>query len=151
MNTRTIQRVDEKLTRKAVEEKMDKYRMYLLTVPADILPSITASYTLIPASSNQFNSKTENAAIERAELELEREKYFKWIHNAVASLKADEKEIIMRRYLNPEIDTDREIWMDLCIGSTKYYKKKWEAILRLAFNLKIEVYQKKREVKRHES
>lgn len=151
MNTRTIQRVDEKLTRKTVEEKMDKYRMYLLTVPADILPSITASYTLIPSSSNQFNSKTENAALERVELELERDKYFKWIHNAVGSLKEDEKEIIMRRYLNPEIDTDREIWMDLCIGSTKYYKKKWEAILRLAFNLKIEVYQKKREVKRHES
>lgn len=151
MKTNTIQRVDEKLTRKEVEGKLDKYRMYLLTLPADILPTITASYALVPASSNQFSSKTENAAIERAELEIEREKYFKWIHRAVASLKQDEKEIIMRRYLNPEIDTDREIWMDLCIGSTKYYKKKWEAILRLAFNLKIEVYQNKREVKRHES
>lgn len=151
MKTNTIQRVDEKLTRKEVETKLDKYRMYLLTLPADILPTITASYSLVTATSNQFSSKTENAAIERAELEIEREKYFTWIHGAVASLKPDEKEIIIRRYLNPEIDTDREIWMDLCIGSTKYYKKKWEAILRLAFNLKIEVYQNKREVKRHES
>lgn len=151
MKTNTIQRVDEKLTRKEVEGKLDKYRMYLLTLPADILPTITANYSLVTATSNQFSSKTENAAIERAELEIEREKYFSWIHGAVTSLKPDEKEIIMRRYLNPEIDTDREIWMDLCIGSTKYYKKKWEAILRLAFNLKIEVYQNKREVKRHES
>ncbi|MEG0258453.1 MAG: ArpU family phage packaging/lysis transcriptional regulator [Lysinibacillus sp.] len=147
MNTQTIQRVDEKCTRKAVEEKMEKYRMYLLTVPVDKLPSITASYSLIPSQSNQFNSKTENIAVERAELELEREKFINWVHCAVSSLKIDERQIIIRRYLQQEIDTDREIWMDLCIGSTKYYKKKWEAILRLAFNLKIEVYQKQREVK----
>ena len=145
MNKQIIQRVDEKRTRKAVEEQMEKYQMYLLTVPANDMPSITASYSLVPAQSNQFNSKTENVAIERAELELERERYFKWIHEAVALLKYEERQIIVRHYLQQ--DTDREIWMDMSMGSTKYYKKKWEAILRLAFNLKIEVYQKQREVK----
>lgn len=145
MNKQTIQRVDEKRTRKAVEEKMEKYRVYLLTMPVANMPSITASYSLVPSQSNEFNSKTENVAIERAELEIEREMYFKWIHGGVAALKDDERQIIVRHYMQQ--DTDREIWMDMSMGSTKYYKKKWEAILRLAFNLKIEVYQLQREVK----
>ncbi|MFF5994809.1 ArpU family phage packaging/lysis transcriptional regulator [Lysinibacillus sp. KU-BSD001] len=139
---RTIQRVDEKLTKVSLEEKLEKYRVYLVTLPADHLPSITPAYALAPGGSNQFNSKTENAAIERVQFELERERYFDWIHRAVASLKHDERQIIVRRYLQMETDYDIDIWTDLNIGKTTYYKKKWQAMLRLAFALKIEVYHK---------
>lgn len=134
--------VDEKETRAVLEEKLERYRQYLLTAPSDHLPNITASYSLVPASSNQFNSKTENAAIERATFEKEREKYFNWVHRAVSTLKYEERQIVVRRYLQAEPNFDIEIWTDLNIGKTKYYKKKWHALLRLAFALKIEVYQK---------
>lgn len=141
---RLIQRVDEKLTKASLEEKLEKYRVYLVTLPTDKLPSITPAYSLVPSSSNQFNSKTENAAIERIEFELERDRYFNWIHRAVASLKNDERQIIVRRYLQMETDYDIDIWTDLNIGKTTYYKKKWQALLRLAFALKIEVYHKQK-------
>lgn len=144
LKTRHIQLVDEKLTRKAVEEKIEKYRMYLLTVPAYYLFKITASYSLAPSNSDQFNSKTESAAIKRVEFELAREKYFNWMHKGLMSLKEDERQIIVRRYLQLETEYDIDIWMDLSIGKTKYYKKKWQAMLRLAFALKIEVYQQDR-------
>lgn len=82
---RLIQRVDEKLTKASLEEKLEKYSVF--TLPTDNLPNITPAYSLVPSSSNQFNSKTENVAIERIEFELERDRYFNWIHRAVASLK----------------------------------------------------------------
>ncbi|WP_081977446.1 ArpU family phage packaging/lysis transcriptional regulator [Lysinibacillus boronitolerans] len=102
---------------------------------------MTADYSLAPVNSDQFNSKTENANIKRVEFELAREKYFNWVHKGLMSLKEDEWQIIVRRYLQPVTEYDIDIWMDLNIGKTKYYKKKWQAMLRLAFALKIEVYQ----------
>jgi ArpU family phage transcriptional regulator len=41
-----------------------------------------------------------------------------------------------------ELGYDREIMMDLGLGKTRYSEIKGEAILRLAFALKIEAYQK---------
>jgi ArpU family phage transcriptional regulator len=140
--------VNAKATRKAVELLLEKYRDLLVTLPVDCSPKITASYSLIPPSNtNELHSKTEEAAIERADFELYRNQYLNKIHAAVETLKPDERYIIVHRYMQQVRGYDPDIWLDLGIGKTMYYSLKGQAMLRLAFALKIEVYKKKNEVK----
>lgn len=137
-----LPKINEKATRKAVEKKLDEYREFLLTLPSDFFPKITPSYSTLPPSvNNQFHSATEEAAIERIEFELTRSQFMNNLHQAVNSLKVDERFIIIKRFMEHDLGYDPDIWMDLGIGKTKYYQVKGEAMLRLAFTLKIEVYQ----------
>ncbi|MDG0962153.1 ArpU family phage packaging/lysis transcriptional regulator, partial [Bacillus paranthracis] len=89
------------------------------------------------------HSSTEDIAIERIELEQQRKEYMDWVHQAVNTLKPDERYIIFKSYMEEEIESDLNIWLELGVGKTKYYKLKGSALLRLAFNLKVEVYKKK--------
>lgn len=140
--------INTKATLKAVERILEEYRSYLLTLPGDFLPSVTASYSLVPpTNTNQFHSSTEDAAIERVEFEIARRGFMNNIHAAVNTLKQDERFIIIKRYMEPDLGYDPDIWTELGIGRTKYYEIKGEARLRLAFALKIEIYKKKSEVK----
>lgn len=144
---KVVPRIDEKKTKLALEEALIKYREYLLTFPADQLPKITASYSDMPSSpNNSFHSSTESIAIERALFEKERNDYMQKINRALRTLKPDEQKIVSDRYLIPEFRYDIDIWLDLNIGKTKYYKLKWQAMLRMAFALKIEVYQNEKGV-----
>lgn len=144
---KNIPKVDEKKTKAALERALFNYRDYLMTMPSDLMPTITPAYSLIsPSITNSFNSKTENAALERVEFERARDAYTKKIHDAVATLKHEERQIIIKRYLVEDVYYDVDIWTELNMGKTNYYKKKWQAMLRLAFALKIEVYQKRNAV-----
>jgi len=136
-----IPRIDEKKTKLSLERALEKYREYLVTLPMDLMPTITATYTLTPSSNtNLFNSKTENVAIERIEYERERSNYMGKIISALETLKPEERTIMIERYLKEDVSYDIDIWTDLNIGKTKYYKLKWQAMLRMAFALKVEVY-----------
>jgi ArpU family phage transcriptional regulator len=148
MKNQYLPKINEKETKKALERALYKYRDYLITLPLFLMPKVTPSYSIIPpTTTNGFHSSTEDAALERIEYEHERNAYLSEIHEAVNTLKDDERQIIIKKYLlHNEIGYDREIMMDLGVGKTKYYQIKGEATLRLAFALKIEVY-KKSEVK----
>ena len=75
--------------------------MYLSQMPSDILPKVTASYSIVPPSvTNEFNSSTENIAIERAQYEMARLKFMNWIHRAVNRL--PKREIIIYMYYMEE-------------------------------------------------
>lgn len=140
--------INSKATKKEVERKFEKYRRYLVTLPSDFLPKITPAYTQVPPSvTYKFHSSTEDSAIERIEFELERNKFMSEIHAAVNSLKPEERFIIIKYFMQQHIGYDPDIWIELGIGKTRYYEIKGEAMLRIAFNLKIEVYKKKNEVK----
>ncbi|MER2172244.1 MAG: ArpU family phage packaging/lysis transcriptional regulator [Psychrobacillus psychrodurans] len=135
--------IDEKRTKKSVERQLIKYREYLVTMPSTMAPKITSTYSIIPPSNtNLFVSKTENIAIERVMYEQERDKFMKWIHAAVDTLKPEEKKIIIECYLLEDTLPDIEIWTGLHMGRTKFYQTKCKALLRLAFALKKEVYVK---------
>lgn len=144
MRKEYLPKVNAKATKKEVEKALYTYRDYLITLPMYLMPKVTASYSITPPSNtNAFNSSTENAALERIEYEREREMYLYIIHEAVNSLKELERHIIIKKYMQDgEIGYDREIMMDLGLGKTRYSEIKGEAILRLAFALKIEVYKK---------
>ena len=141
--------VDGKRTKQEIEKVFNEYRRYLATMPCDMLPKVTASYSIVPpANTNEFNSSTENIAIERIEYEQERNKFMSWLYDGVNRLRDDEREVIVKFYMEHDSGYDQDIWMDLGIGKTKYYKLKGRAILRLAFNLKKEVFQKRVNKKR---
>ncbi|MFS0864110.1 ArpU family phage packaging/lysis transcriptional regulator [Fredinandcohnia sp. 179-A 10B2 NHS] len=140
--------VNTKSTRRAVERELEEYRRYLLTLPYDFFPKITPSYSILPpANTNKFHSSTEDAAIERVEFERTRDKYMTKFHEAVNTLKQDERFIIVKRYMQQDIGYDPDIWTELGVGKTKYYDVKGKALLRLAFALKIEVYKTRNAVK----
>ena len=148
MKFQGLPNLNYKETKKKLEIELFRYRDYLITLPNFLMPKITASYSVIPpTTTNAFHSTTENAAIERIEYERERNVFLNRMHKAVNSLKDDERQIIVKKYMqHNELGYDREIMMDIGVGKTKYYQIKGEAMLRLAFALKIEVY-KEREAK----
>ena len=73
--------------------------MYLLTVPEERVPKVTASYSLVPpSSSNQFSSSVEDAVIEKVDFEKERDAYIERIRRAVNRLTARERQMVIRKY-----------------------------------------------------
>lgn len=136
--------LDEEETKNEVEKVFEEYRMYLSQMPSDILPKVTASYSIVPPSvTNEFNSSTENIAIERLQYEMARDKFMNWVHRAVNRLPKRERQIIHMYYMEEEKGYDPDIMDEVRLGRTKYYKVKGKALLRLAFSLRKEVYKQK--------
>jgi ArpU family phage transcriptional regulator len=133
--------IDREKTKAAVESALEKYRFFLLTVPEDKLPKVTATYSLVPPSfSNEFHSSTEQAAIDRIELDLARNRHIEWVLRGVNRLSKLEREIIYKRYLEDEEVFDYEIYNEIGMSERRYYRLKARIFYKLAFILRIEVY-----------
>jgi ArpU family phage transcriptional regulator len=133
--------IDREKTKAAVESALEKYRFYLLMVPEDKLPKVTATYSLVPPSfSNEFHSSTEQAAIDRIELDLARNRHIEWVLRGVNRLSKLEREIIYKRYLEDEEVFDYEIYNEIGMSERRYYRLKARIFYKLAFILRIEVY-----------
>lgn len=133
--------IDREKTKEAVESALEKYRMFLLSVPEDKVPKTTATYSLTPpAFSNQFHSSTEDAVIGKVDQEKEREKYIEWIRKAINRLSYKERELIIKRYLEEDM-YDYELYNQMGMSERKYYRDKARTFYKLAFALKIEVYE----------
>lgn len=133
--------IDRTETKKAVEAAFEKYRFYLLTVPEERLPKLTATYSLVPpTNTNEFHSTTEDIAIKNVDFERERENYIEWIRRAVNRLAPKEREIIVKRYLQDEEIFDYEIYNEIGYSERRYYRLKARIFYKLAFILRIEVY-----------
>lgn len=134
--------VDGKKTKEAVETALEKYRMYMLTVPDEFLPRVTQTYSLVPPTqTNAFYSSTESAAIRKVDFERERDEYTNRIVRAVNRLNKMERELIIKRYMTLEEELyDYEIYNIMRISESKYYRIREKAFYKLAFALRIEVY-----------
>lgn len=132
--------IDREKTKQAVEQALETYRLYSLQVQLDKLPSITASYSLAPASGNLPSSSTEQAAIANVDYEGKRVKYLNWIARAVNRMTKLEREIIYKRYLNDDEMFDYQVYNELSMSERNYYRVKSRVFYKLAFVLKIEVY-----------
>ncbi|WP_163102269.1 ArpU family phage packaging/lysis transcriptional regulator [Peribacillus alkalitolerans] len=133
--------IDREKTKVAVESALEKYRYFLLTIPEERLPKVTATYSLASvAPSNQFHSSTEQAVIDKVDYEREREEYIERIRRAVNRLSYKEREIIIKRYLEDEEVFDYEIYNEIGYSERRYYRLKARIFYKLAFLLKIEVY-----------
>lgn len=139
--------IDRDETKSAVESVLEKYNMYALQVSLDRLPTITAKYSMMPSSPSLPGSSTEAAAIANADYEMERTKFIEWVAKAVNRLTFVERSIIINRYMSNEEVFDYEVYQELNMSERKYYRIKSRIFYKLAFALKIEVYE---EVKPHE-
>jgi ArpU family phage transcriptional regulator len=136
---------DRKETQKNVENALELYRLYLLTIPEEKLPKVTASYSLVPPSNNNgFHSSTEDIAIDRADEDRAREEYVERFRKAVNKLSPREREAVILRYLGDEELFDYEVYNQLGMSESYYHQKfKPRIFYKLALALKIEVYKKK--------
>jgi ArpU family phage transcriptional regulator len=132
---------DGEKTKEAVEAALEKYRMYMLTVPDEFLPRVTQTYSLVPPSNtNAFHSSTESAAIKKADFERERDEYMERIRRAVNRLNKTERELIIKRYMSIDEPYDYEVYNEMGISESKFYRIREKAFYKLAFALRIEVY-----------
>ncbi|ADU95304.1 ArpU family phage packaging/lysis transcriptional regulator [Geobacillus sp. Y412MC52] len=133
--------VDGEKTKEAVEAALEKYRIYMLTVPDEYLPRVTQTYSLVPPSqTNAFHSSTESAVIRKVDFERERDEYMNRIVRAVNRLTKLQRELIVRRYMSIEEPRDYDVYNEMCISESKYYRERERAFYKLAFALRIEVY-----------
>lgn len=134
--------INREKTKTAVESTLEKYRYYLLSVPEEKLPKITATYSLVPSGpSNQFHSNTESVAIDKVAFECEREKYIEWVRRGVNRLNVKEREMVIKRYLSDDDTFDYQVYSEMNMSERQYYRLKSRVFYKLAFALKIEVYE----------
>ncbi|WP_156290771.1 ArpU family phage packaging/lysis transcriptional regulator [Oceanobacillus salinisoli] len=135
--------IDREATRAAVESELEKYKMYLLMDPEDNEPKITSSLKLVPSKpNNQFHSSTEETAIKKLDQEKKRRDFINKIQKSVNRLAYQERSIIINRYLKEDDIYDYEVYNELGFSERKYYRIKSRAFYKLAFILRIEIYQK---------
>lgn len=135
-----LQSIDRNATKKKVESILEQYRIYLLQVSINKLPSITAKYTLVPASSNIVRSSTEKAAIANVDYEIERSRFIERVVDAVNRLPKEERQLIILRYFGEEEWFDYQVYTELNISERHYYRLKANALYKLAFALNVESY-----------
>jgi ArpU family phage transcriptional regulator len=134
--------INRDLTKKAVEKALEKYRILLLTQTNENQPKMTQTYSIIPPSNtNKFHSSTEDVAIRNSDLESERNEYLKGVGLAVNRLGYWERTVIIKRYMQPDDAYDYEVYNEIGFSQRKYYRLKSRAFYKLAFALKIEIYE----------
>ncbi len=140
--------INREATKKAVEAALEKYQMCKLMEPLDYDTKITQSFSPTPSSNtNEFHSKTESLVVKKLDQEKYRRDYMKRIKAAVSRLARDERLIINKRYLEEDDLYDYEVYNDLGFSERKYYRVKSRAFYKLAFILRIEIYEEKGEEK----
>lgn len=137
-----LQNIDGKATQEAVEAELRQYRTYMLTTPEDLMPAITAKYTLeMPNYSNIKQSSVEVAAVKSADHIKEYEKFFSWFNRGLCKLTQIERHLIILAYLEMEPRYNYEIFTELNISERKFYRMRSKALYTLAIALGKEVYQ----------
>lgn len=147
MRKDSLKQIDNIATQLEVEEKLRQYRTYLLTVPDNKIPSITVNYTLeMPNYSTVKKSSVESFAIKNVDEENERERFFKWIARGMRKLNSIERKIIVLNYLSLEPMRNYEIYAELGMSESTFYRHRNKALYKLSLALGIEVYSPEQEV-----
>jgi ArpU family phage transcriptional regulator len=137
-----LPKIDREETKGAVEKELEAYRILVLKEPEERLPKITQTFSFIPpANTNRFHSSTEDAAVTNIDNEMERQSFLLKVQKAVNRLNRREREVIIKRYMDPEEHFDYQVYNDLGMSERQYYRLKARAFYNLAFALRIEVYE----------
>ncbi|MBX9988638.1 ArpU family phage packaging/lysis transcriptional regulator [Priestia aryabhattai] len=141
IQTSLLRDVDGKETKVNVEKTFADYRMYMMTVPEDIMPKVTPSYSLVPPSNtNAFHSSTEDTAIKRVDYEIKRDNFMQRVQRAVNRLSKRERELIIKTYMTYEDVYAFDIYNEMGISEATYYRIREQAFYKLAFALRLQVY-----------
>jgi ArpU family phage transcriptional regulator len=141
IQTSLLRDVDGKETKVNVEKAFADYRMYMMTVPEDIMPKVTPSYSLVPPSNtNAFHSSTEDTAIKRVDYEIKRDNFMQRVQRAVNRLSKRERELIIKTYMTYEDVYAFDVYNEMGISEATYYRIREQAFYKLAFALQLQVY-----------
>ncbi len=141
VQTTLLRDVDGKETKINVEKAFADYRMYMMTVPDDIMPKVTPSYSLAPSSNtNAFHSSTEDTAIKRVDYEIKRDTFMQRVQCAVNRLNKRERELIIKTYMTYEDVYVFDVYNEMGISEATYYRIREQAFYKLAFALQVQVY-----------
>ncbi|WP_372780288.1 ArpU family phage packaging/lysis transcriptional regulator [Priestia aryabhattai] len=141
IQTSLLRDVDGKETKVNVEKAFADYRMYMMTVPEDIMPKVTPSYSLVPPSNTHaFHSSTEDTAIKRVDYEIKRDNFMQRVQRAVNRLSKRERELIIKTYMTYEDVYAFDIYNEMGISEATYYRIREQAFYKLAFALRLQVY-----------
>lgn len=136
--------INRKETRDQVESALEKYQIMLLMDSEEYEPKITASFSLSPPSqTNEFKSTTEDVAIKRLDTDRKRREYINRIRKAVNRLNYEERAVMIKRYIYDDDVYDYQVYNELGYSERKYYRIKANAFYKLAFILKIAIYNEK--------
>lgn len=139
--------VDGVQTKEKVLEYFSDYRMHILSVPDDLMPKVTQTFSLTPSSdTNTFHSSTESIAIKRIDEERERNDFINRTIRAVNRLSARERELITKTYMTYEDVYDYDVYNEMGVSETTFYRIRERAFYKLAHNLNLAVYKDNKEV-----
>lgn len=133
--------INRDATRQAVEERLESARIYKQLGFVRRETKITASYEVKEGgSSNEVSKAIENAAVHNVDTENRMKEQQEQVDRAVARLGRTERRIIEMRYMEDDEVFDYNVYNEMGIGETKYYRMKSSAMYKLAFALRLEVY-----------
>jgi len=133
--------LDEKKTRQAVVDAMDKYRICKYLTADEREATTTASYSDMPRSNTGVTSdQTASIALHNVSLHEQRKAYVERVDRAVGRLDKRGRTLMIERYMQEDDVKDIDVMMEHLQCSEKlYYKLKWRAFYKLALIMKIEV------------
>ncbi|WP_449603650.1 ArpU family phage packaging/lysis transcriptional regulator [Paenibacillus sp. Marseille-Q9583] len=132
--------IDEKETRRRVEEYLETVRVYRQIGFVRRQAALTASpEPRYHGSTNAISRTTENIAIWNTDRGAELEQKSKLLDLAMGRLKKVEREIIERRYMDYEDEYDSILCGEMGMSDRKYRRVKSRAIYILACALGLEV------------
>ena len=135
-------KLNERETWRRVEERLESARLYKRFGFIRREAKITAVYSDMPRSNTGVTSdQTADISIYNVDREELLQHQYEQVMRAVGRLCRTQREIIEHRYLDDEEITDINVYMDLNISERSYYYAKAKAIYRLAYALRLEVYE----------
>lgn len=141
MESEILDQLDNEATQIAVENMMRQYRTYLLTVPEDRMPKVTAQYTLeMPNFSNIKQSAVETAAIANVDSESDRKRFLIRIGRSLRKLNELERKLIALKYLEMDPLFNQDIAVELNISLRKFYYTRNRALYKMALSMGVEKY-----------
>ncbi len=139
--------IDEKETRRRVEEYLETVRVYRQIGFVRRQAALTASpEPRYHGSTNSISQTTENIAVWNVDREAELERQSKLLDLAMGRLKKAEREIIQLPYL--EHEDDSSLCGELGMSERKYRRVKSRAIYVLACALGLEILIENQDIKR---
>ena len=134
--------IDKKKSKKNVTDFLKIYKEILYTFPLINEPDLNEKYQFIqPRTVNEYKSiDKQQVQEEREKILSDRDTVLNQVHNAIDKLLPDERYIIVTRYIKGNYKDDFNIYSDLGIGRTNYYKIKDRALIRMSLMLDLEVY-----------
>ncbi|RAI82540.1 hypothetical protein BFS35_002300 [Macrococcoides goetzii] len=138
----TFNTIDKKKSKKNVTDFLKIYKEILYTFPLINEPDLNEKYQFIqPRTVNEYVSiDKQQVHDEREKILSDRDTILNQVHNAIDNLLPDERYIIVTRYIKGNYKDDFNIYSDLGIGRTNYYKIKDRALIRMALILELEIY-----------